>query len=183
MKKLRSAVVALVILVATWACLNHRVRIGAWLWHLEHGTALPFGDYVVPVPAGWYVDGVGAGAYVLMRLDTNDHTPKRKLKRYASIGLLPENPMKNEDLSHLLAFHATVLKKEGVDPLLQRTFSEGSETIYCIGGDRPGPAGVYDAEPVSWRCKSAGGLDIVIGATEPDMKQVWEIISGIHKKS
>jgi hypothetical protein len=170
----------LIVLVVAWQAYRYRVRAETWIWHLRHGEALTVGDYVVPVPVNWYVENEGNEGYLLFRLDTDDHTPYKRLKQHASIVLFSERPMKDEDMNRLLSLDGAYLKKQGV---VQRTFSVRDGTIDCVGGDRPGPTGIYDIEPISWHCRSTGGLDLGIGATDPDMKQVWEIVSRIRKKS
>jgi hypothetical protein len=177
------AVVGLVILLAVWAAYSRRARIEAWIWHFRHGTAILVGDYVVPVPANWYVDSEGEGIHVLIRVETNDHTPLKKLKLPATILFLPQRPMRDEGLKRVMALDADFLKKQGVDPPLQRTFSVGDETIYCMGGFRmPSPPGIFDFAQISWSCHSVGGLDLKMVGVGPDQDQVWDIISNIRKK-
>jgi hypothetical protein len=56
------------------------------------------------------------------------------------------------------------------------------ETITCLSVKSESTR-IYDIEPVNWNCKLPGGLQMIVGSTEPDMKQVWDIVSGIRKKS
>jgi len=181
--KIRFVLLALVVFLGTWVAYAHRIRITAWVWHLRHGTAMNVGNYTIPVPKNWYVESQPEEGELLVKMDTADRTPYKRLKAHASILLLPEAPLKDEDLHRLLSIDTDFLKQHGVEQILQRTFNVDSGTISCVGGDKPSSMGVYDVEPISWRCKSSGGLEIMIGSTDSDMTQVWEILSGIRKKS
>ncbi len=182
----RWIVLALIVLAAMWGVYRYRVRIEACAWHLRHGTHLVIGNYIVPVPANWYVENEGNGGQLLFRLDTDDHTPYRNLKWHSSILILPERPMNDQGLSRLVSLDEDFLKKQGVNPILERTFDVGNEAIHCMGGGRlPSPSNmpdIFDAAPISWQCKSTVGLDLVVIGTDSDIKQVWEIVSGIRKK-
>ncbi len=123
---------------------------------------------------------------MLFRLDTDDHTPYKKLKWHASVLIFPEQPMNDQELNRLVSLHESFLKKQGVNPVLYRTFDVGGEAIHCTGGDQlpspPDTPDIFDATPISWHCNSTGGLDVQTISTDPDMKQVWEIVLGIRKK-
>lgn len=181
--RVRSIVLALVVLAAAWGAYGHCVRIEAWLWHLRHGTSINVGNHVVPVPANWYVESQEGGGQLLVRIDTSDQMPSKKLKAHASILLFPENPLNDLDLARLTSLDLMSLKKDGVEPVLRRTFNAGGGTISCAGGDEPRSRGMYDVDPLRWHCKSSTGLWITVGSTDADLGQVWEIVSGIRKKS
>ncbi len=123
------------------------------------------------------------GGQLLVRIDTSDQTPSKKLRAHASILLFPENPLNDLDLARLTSLDLMSLKKGGVDPVLRRTFIAGGGTISCAGGDEPSSRRMYDVDPQRWHCKSSSGLQITVGSTNADMGQVWEIVSGIRKKS
>jgi hypothetical protein len=180
-------IVVLIVLAIAWQAYRYRIRIETWIWHARHGPALTVGNYVFPVWANWYVKNVGEGNFLLGRLDTEDHTPLKKLKQNASIMFSSRIPVKEEGLKRVLAVQADFLKKQGVDPIQQKNFSMGDETIYCTGAEwMPSPPDipdVFDVQPVAWTCMSPGGLDLGVIGIEPDLQQSWEIVGHIHKKS
>jgi hypothetical protein len=55
--------------------------------------------------------------------------------------------------------------------------------MLCTGGRKIDSNGIPDIDPEGWTCRSDGGLEMTIVATEPDMKQVWQIVSGIRQSS
>src|SRR5467141_1201563 len=105
-----------------WSAYAHRVCTAAWFWHLTHGTALSVGNYIVPVPSNWYVESQSGEGQLLVRIDTADPTPYKWLKSHASILLLPEASLRDQDLHRLLSLDTDFLKQHGVEPILQRTF-------------------------------------------------------------
>src|SRR5260370_10960621 len=71
-------------------------------------------------------------------------------------------------------------KGAGRESVLQRTFSLNGDTLLCVGGKKIDSGGILDVEPVGWNCRSDGGLGLTILATDPDMNQVWAIVSAIR---
>lgn len=140
-----------------------------------------------PVPANWHVEDLGNDSFALIRLDTDDYTSPRKYKQHAGIMILHHRPMKDEALNRILTLESDQLKKRGVDPVPQHNFSVGDEMIDCIGGEPmplpPDIPDVFDIQPVTWSCKSSGGLALEIMGSEPDLNQVWEIVTHIRKKT
>lgn len=74
-----------------------------------------------------------------------------------------------------------ILKKGGTDTILQKNVNLNGDVISCVGGHKVDSYGLYDIDPVMWYCKSFGGLDIVLTATEVDLEEAWDIISHIEK--
>ena len=174
---------ATLVLVIAWTAYHYRLSIKAWGWHLRHGTTIMVNGYVVPVPKNWYVEDQGNGDQLLVRLDTDDRTPYKRLKAHTSILLLREKPVKG-DLDSWMSLERNSLKQRGVESISDRTFNTNGEALTCLGGDQPGgQKGLYDLDPISWRCKSPGGLEIMVNVTEPDLNQAWNILSHIRKKS
>ena len=181
--QVRLILFVLVLLMAGWALYHNRIRTSAWLWHLRHKAAV-VGDFVISVPGNWYVQSLGGGDQLLVRLDTADRSDTIRVKAHASIAIVQmRRRLSNQDLEWMASLEAAFLEKQGVQPILRKTFNLDDAMIMCVGGGKPGPIGTYDLEPISWRCAASGGLDISFTASEPDMKQIWEIISGIRKKS
>ncbi len=181
--KAKFIVLALVVLALAWGIFSHRLRIETWLWHMRHGNAVNVGNFVIPVPANWYVQDEGNGGKLLVRIDTSDQTPYKRLKAHAGMLLLPERPLSDLELGRMTSLDTASMKRNGADTVLQRTFSPDGGSISCVGGEKLGSMGIYDIEPTSWSCKSPAGLWVMVTATDPDMAQVWEIVSGIRKKS
>jgi hypothetical protein len=181
--RIRPVVVMMLVAMAITALLwlNH-VRLGAWVWHLRHNT-VSVGGYIVPVPKNWYPQAEDETSYLLARLDTDDTAETKRLKAHAGILIMTANrPLSDNDVNHMAALEASLLEKRGVRNVTTRSVTLGRETLMCVGGDTLG-GGIVDAEPESWRCNASGGLQMSITATQPDMKQVWEIVSGIRGKS
>jgi hypothetical protein len=173
-------VLAVVLIGSVWAMHHHWVRVRSVAWHVRHGRSLVVENYVFPVPWNWYPRDGGDGGHVLQRLDTNDRTPRqRRMKAYASIELLPNR--KNQDVDLELSNQLDILKKGGTDTILQKNVNLNGDVISCVGGHKVDSYGLYDIDPVMWYCKSFGGLDIVLTATEVDLEEAWDIISHIEK--
>ncbi len=183
-------VVLLIILMVGWLALSYRVRIEAWIWHLRHGQSDVFAKYAVPVPANWYVGDADEQIHTLIRLDTEDRTgePKRdrKLRFHAIITLSTHAAFKPGQLDFMNSAQSSMLKKQGIEPAV-RTFDLGGEAMSCVGGGKfeqmlKSPR-FYESDPNAWNCWSSGWLQVQIMATDADMEGVWQIVSGIHRKS
>jgi hypothetical protein len=181
-KRIAVLIFVVIIVAAVWGAYRYRLLIAVRLWHMRHGTTTGFGGYTIPVPQNWYPQ-TQADGLLLIRLDTADQTPRHRLKSHASILLLPQQQLSDQDLNRILSVELRALKEHGVQPVLQRTINTDHLAIFCLGGDKLGSNGILDAEPTSWHCRSASGLMISFESTEPDMTQVWEILSGIRTKS
>lgn len=179
MSKIKSVWVILVVAVLATGYFTYirRFRIEAWGWHLRHGASTTLGSYSLPVPPRWYVEKTGEGTQVLASASTADQTALKRIKIRPSIGLFLVTPIKD-----YASKRAASLTGSGTEPVLQRTFDFDGDTLLCVGGKSVGSGGIPDVEPVGWNCRSNGGLGLTILATDPDMKQVWEIVSGIHTK-
>ena len=173
---------ALVVVAAIYLAYDFRAPIEARIWHLRHGTVTTVGNYSVPVPASWYVEDWGDGQQILMNLHTNDQTPLKRMKTHASIVLWPGTPVPIESLNRLTSLNADWLRKRGAEPDLQRTFNLDGDILLCTGGKKLDSGRIPDFEPTGWHCKLPEGLEVLIVATDPDLKQVWDIVSGIRRK-
>jgi hypothetical protein len=170
------------IFLGGWVAYRHHIGIETWLWHLRHGNSVNVGNYIVPVPENWYVESQSDGSQLLVRTDTAQPVTAKRAWIHASILLLPEAPLKIEDLHRLSSLEAGSLKQHGVEPVSQRSFDVAGETISCVGGDKLGSGGILDKDPTSWRCNASGGLAITLLSPDPDIEQAWQILSGIRKK-
>src|SRR5689334_3493384 len=99
------------ILLAVVAVYYERIRIGAWVWHLRQGTTTTVGGYVIPAPRNWYVEDLGNGTQLLVRLDTDDQTPTQRVKSHASMLVMLEKPMNSEDINHLLSAERSLMEQ------------------------------------------------------------------------
>lgn len=168
---------------ATFLIYQNRIRITAWAWHFRHSNIV-IGTYSVPVPKNWYVEKLGDGDHLLVRLDTAQTPPTKRVKAHAGILLsVSQRAFSEDDLRRMMALEVAFLEKQGPGLVATRTFSLGNITVICAGGDRLNSGGINDVDATSWRCKGSGGLEMSITATEPDMLQIWGIISGIRKES
>jgi len=171
---------AVVLIAGLWAAHHHWIRVRSFAWHLRHGQSLELGEYIFPLPWNWYAQDTGNGKQVLGRLDTDDRTPRKRMKAHASIVLLPTQ--KNQDVDLQLSKQAGILKKGGIETILQQNVNVDGDVISCIGGHKFHSYGLYDIDPVTWYCKSFGGLDLTLTATEVDLKQAWDIVSHVQRK-
>src|SRR5258708_20837632 len=135
-------VIALSVLVVAWQAYTDRVRMEGWTWHIRYGTSIIIGDYIVPVRANWYVSNEGNGSYLLVRLDTDDRTPVKRIKRHAGILLLPDRPMKDEDINRLLSIEEDFVEKQAGGAALRQAFGVGDAPISCLCGDKLGFTGI-----------------------------------------
>jgi hypothetical protein len=173
-----SAILVVAVLATGYFTYTRRFHIAAWVWHLRHGASTSVGSYSVPVPPRWYVDDTGDGNQVLASVYTADQTTLKKLKMRASVGLFLATPIKD-----YASKREALITGSGTESVLQRKFDLDGDTLLCVGGKRIDSGGIPDFEPVGWNCRSDGGLGLTILATDPDMKQVWDIVSGIRRKS
>lgn len=178
--QLKLLLLAIVLVGALWALHHHWARVNSVAWHLRHGRALQFGEYVLPVPWNWYPRNTANGTQILARLDTEDRTPQERKKAHASIVLSPK--VTHQDVDLQLAKQLDFLKKSGVETVLQQNLNVYGDVISCIGGHKFHSDGLYDIDPVTWYCKSVGGLDMTLTATEVDLKEAWDIISHIERR-
>jgi hypothetical protein len=169
------------IVLAAWVGYGEHVRITAWVWHVRHGGVLRFGDYLVPVPANWYVNDDGSGGQVLIRLDQAKELSNDTPHIPATISLLEDSPLK--DLNYWESFLTSVYEKRGTDPVLHREIDLEGETFKCVGGNAL-PASEVKKFPipigVSWDCRSSGSMEILIRGQEDDLSQAWGIVSHIR---
>jgi hypothetical protein len=179
--KLRLIIFTIVAVAVLWIVYAQRIHIEAWAWHRRHGTSITVGSYVVPVPSNWYVESLDNGSQMLVRLDTDDNSSTKRVKAHAGILLLLGRPLTTRDLDLLRSIDIASSRKQGSEPV-QRALTVDGEMFSCLN-TKLDSTGTYDVEPVHWNCKSLGGLQMIVGSTEPDMKQVWEIVSGVRKKS
>jgi hypothetical protein len=180
---LRSIVLTLLIVGAIYLAYRYRIPIEARFWHLRHGTATTVGNYSVPVPASWYVEYLDDGDQLLVNLHTDDQTPLKRIKTHAVISINTASPVPIEALNRVTVLLTDLSRRKGQEPDLQRTFNVDGDTLLCMGGRRLDSGGIPDIEPVAWNCRLPGGLEVRTVATDPDMKQVWEIVSGIRRKA
>ncbi len=161
-----------------------RIRVTAWLWHLRHATAMIVGPHTVPVPPNWYVQDDGSGTELLVRLDTDDHSPEKRIKTHSGILVyVAPTTVGEQDLAFVLSREKGVIEKKGV-PVQERTVLVGEESLSCIGNSATlSTHGILDEEPVAWSCSSPGGLRVTLQATDPDLAQAWDIVYHIRKKS
>jgi hypothetical protein len=183
--RVKAAIVLLVVIVigVSWTTYVHLVRVEAWIWHMQHGTVVTVGNYIVSVPRNWYVERYGRTGQLLVRVDTDDPSSPKKLKAHSSLSLSGAPMLTNDqNLNIKMSLDRDLLERQGVKPILERTLPISGGTVSCAGGYKPGSIGTYDVEPSAWFCGSVG-LEIGILGTDRDMTQIWEIISGIRKKS
>lgn len=167
---------AVLILVLVW---EERVPVAAWFWHLRHNT-ISVNGYVLPVPKGWYVEKAGKDGYLLVRLHTDDATPTKRIKAHTGILVTIANRgFSQDELQHMAVLEASLLEEHGAHNISIRSVGIGHDMLVCVGGE-PLRNDIVDLELESWNCKAPGGLELAITATEPDMKQVWGVLSGIH---
>jgi hypothetical protein len=92
--------------------------------------------------------------------------------------------MTDQDLAFVLSRKKEAMEKRGVQPVLERTMNLNGESLLCLGDTTAlNSKGIFDLEPIAWICRSPGGLEIHMQATEPDLGQAWDIVSRIRKQS
>jgi hypothetical protein len=180
--KLGPIIISIAAILIVWAIYSYRINIEAWAWHRQHGAFITVGRYVVPVPPNWFAENMDNGNHVLTRLDTDDRSSAKQLKSHAGILLLLDKPLTEKEIDILMSAELASLRKQGIGQTSQRTFAVDGEMISCINTRSEDP-GLYDVKPMHWACRFPSGLQVIVGSTEPDMRQVWEVISGIHRKS
>jgi hypothetical protein len=127
------------------------------MWHVRHGTAVTIGNYIVPVPRNWYVENHGQAGQLLVRLDTDDLTPTKRLKAPAAMLFSRSMPISDKNLSLRLSLNIDLLKKQGVESILQRTFNLNDGEVVLCSGDTSQAATVF------WMSNQPRG-----SATHPD---------------
>lgn len=180
--KLRLARVVAVLLVASvvWIAYNQRTQIGAWFWQIRNHGVLTFGSYLVPVPDNWYVTDSGPGDQVLVQFRTGRRVSKSVLRLPATINLLDAPPPRN--IGDWISLESSTLPEGHKErtPVSRRDFNLGDERMSCLGGEAlPRYPGSQET-PIAWHCRSSGRLEVLITATEPDMNQIWDIVSRIR---
>lgn len=181
-RKLTGILLGVAIVLAGWTGYRERLRITAWVWHVRHGGVLRFGDYLVPVPANWYVNDYGPGNEILIRQDYAKVNSSNGPHLPASISLMEEPPLK--DISYWESFVTSSFKRNGTETVARRQISLDGQTLVCLGGNAlPAAEGKKIPAEVSWDCRSSGSLEILIRGQEDDLSQAWDIISRIRNES
>src|ERR1051325_11519110 len=174
---MKKRVLAISLILMAWCIADKfRIYIATGIWHMRHGISLSIGNYSVPVPGNWYVEDMDGVGQQLIRMDSDDHTHTQKLN--ASILVQERYSVMNNDRALAIekSLNVELIKKHG-EPVLERTFNlNDGVVVQCVGAYTLESNGILDIEPAGWTCSSRG-LDIRILASEPDMNQVWEIIS------
>ncbi len=173
------------LLVISAGAYFYGVPTGAWFWHVRHGTTTAVGGYIVPVPANWYPQDEGNGTQLLVRLDTDDDAPLKRIKAHSAISIyVSPRAMTDKDLAFVLSREKEATEKRGGQPVSERTINLNGESLSCLGDTGAlNTKGIFDLEPIAWTCSSAGGLEIHMQATEPDLRQAWDIVSHVRRKS
>ena len=181
-RRLAQILILAAIAFAGWTGYRERLRITAWVWHVRHGGVLKFGNYLVPVPANWYVMDYGTGDQILIRLDHARETFSNGPRFPAAVSLLEGPPVR--DISYWESFVTSNYKKRGTDAVLKREFNLNSDTLHCIGGNAL-PATEARQVPIgiSWDCMSSGTLEVMIIGQEDDLDEAWGILSHIRISS
>ncbi len=182
--------VYLIVVIAVWGAYRYRVHFESWWWHLRHGEVIAIADYIVPAPTNWYVKDATNDGGMMIRLDTDDRavdgTPDKNPRWPAAITLSTRSSVFTiEKIDAWTSLQESVVKKSGVEPAFRR-FNFDGETLSCVGGQKfsqalKGPR-FHENNPSVWSCESSGRLGLLIMATDADMPQVWDIVSGIHKR-
>lgn len=187
MKTLRAKFIVpvLVLLLAGFTAYSYRVYISAWAWHVRHGTSTTLGHYVVPIPRNWYLLDDGNGALQLVRLDTDDRSPRKRIKGGSAILVSISGVTTTvENLKSVLSRQKELMEKNGTGSTLERTLDLTGETLFCLGDTQSlNRGGIFDLDLVAWHCSSPSGLQVTIEATEPDLDQAWSIVSRIRQQS
>lgn len=173
MRKFRYAII-LLLAVAVWFGYQHRLRLEAWFWHLKNHGTLTFGAYLVPVPSNWAVHSFADGDKLLFRVDRDPRTPEGA-QFPVTISVL-DDPLKI-DLSKWVELEVAAAQRDSGN-VLRRDFTLGDEKMICLGGQLTAkPPG--NRAPLAWHCRSSGRLELLIVGTEPDMPQIWDMLSHI----
>ena len=127
----------------------------------------------------------GGGIQLLFRLDTSDHSPRKRIKVHSVISLdVLAKAMTDQDLAFVLSREKEAMERQGIHPILERTLNLEGVSLSCIGDTTTlNSKGIFDIEPISWTCISPGGPKVGMQASEPDFDEVWDIGSHIRKKS
>jgi hypothetical protein len=109
-----------VVLVLLWAGYGYHVYIASWIWHLRHDSVV-VDNHIVLVPKNWYVEDEGSAGQFLVRLDTDDKSPVKRVKAHAymSVSQLPRSINTNQALRYVVSLEMDAVKKQGVNPILQ----------------------------------------------------------------
>jgi hypothetical protein len=155
------------------------IECGPGVWHVQHGTATTVCGYIVPVPANWYPQDEEAGTEPLVRLDTDDDAPLKRIKAHSAISIyVSPRAMTDQDLAFVLSRKKEAMEKRGVQPVLERTINLNGKSLLRLGDTTAlNSKRIFDLEPIAWTCKSPGGLEITMQATEPAPDRAWDIVS------
>ena len=168
-----------------WGAYAYRYGIAAWRWHSAHGDVLQLGDYRLSVPQNWYVEDESSTKQVLIRLDPrawHDAAFANHLRFTAVINAtLRSAEWPKDKFEGEMKLQADSLKRRGIEPQVRDVDLEG-EPLHCLGGQKLSATGSsgYESDPSVWRCWSAGRLQLDITAVDPQMPEVWSILSHIN---
>lgn len=170
----------ILVLAIAWVAYSRRFRIEAWVWHLKHGKQVAFESYTVPVPETWYLKTQENGDELLIKLDPDGSSSSQtRLKAPPSTILLFRDP--TSDLKRWTSVNSALLNKRGITFVSSRIFDLKGETIRCLGGDELDSNRLYATNPTVWRCRTGGGLGVMITETKSDATEIWDIVSHIQR--
>jgi hypothetical protein len=174
-------VIVSVLIIATLGCegFRHRTYLKAWYWHIKHGTTVTVGAYVIPVPKDWYVEDQPNGV-LLVRLDTDDNSPVRRIKSHAGIMAWSQGPVDDAALKRLMSITEEGLRKQGAAVIVRKSIEITGGTLSCVGGGTTESMGSFDSDPTTWDCRGNKGIVMVVSSTAPDMKDIWDIITHVR---
>jgi len=172
-------VLAIVAIVAL-AGYRERIRLAAWLWHVRHGGVESFGNYIIPIPLGWYIQDFGTHDRIVIKIDQDSSSRLARQRVPATITLLHLREL--SDLSGWTSLTLSSFKQRGADPTMTRTIMLDDEAMSCVGGNIFSKSEDAIRTSTSWDCRSTGQLEILLTAPESEIDQAWEIISRIRKK-
>jgi hypothetical protein len=183
MRVSRNPVVLISIVIVVSLCVTYvyRIRVMAALWHFRNGHTMTFESYIVPVPSNWYPKNVGNGNELLVRLKTESGGQQKDGNPPASILLLSGRKRNEEEIDRLFSQEQTLWGGANANKMSSRVFDISGETVTCIGGTRLESSGLYKVDPTVWRCKSTGGLEIRVIASDLDIPEAWDVVTHIKK--
>jgi hypothetical protein len=158
-----------------------RFQIEAKVWHWRHGHSTNVGEYEVPVPDHWLVEG-SEDPTILNLVDTRVRKTGDPLSNVSilTISLAPSPP---RDIDAWASLTRQSIEHRGVASVEEKTFRTGDETVVCLGGQELREIlHAPSVTAVSLECSSTGRLELGFSGPRVGLQEFYSIASGIHKR-
>jgi hypothetical protein len=181
MKWIWGLVSVILIVALTYFIYPRRYQVTARIWHWRHGNTVQFGNYIIPIPADWFVNDSPPGIELI---DAGFASRPHFFPGTSSTIVLLNPGPKKIDLNSWQFYRRQELVRSGMQNIEERTIGQGDGTAVCVGGDLfQEVMHIPLAGLVSVDCQSTGGLHLLFSGYVTDLPSFYALVAGMHPTS